>query len=683
MPTLISTDLGRKATFYLLSHKFSGKIQAEQLSLSWFGKQKIRGIQWANQREGLFFRCEEVSTSAPLWKLLLNHHLDELKMSCPHLELDAHFSPSLHTTKPNTPYLQCGFFPMSVSSNFGHQDDGKFLSSFSDDCRRQYRYADMAEAVVRKDAKKILQVGDQNLKTHSNFSINKSYFGNIFIDRGTLLVFSKNKLLASFQQVVSQIHLPEERFPIQLALIGQTEQDNVIGKFDIKAEINSLNFDQPNLEMQAKLVHFPIFGLDELLSYFDPSLKGLLAEGIGPSFDLDLDAKFQPQVQELHLLAQSSLVHAEVEAESFNGNLVLKNPAKLSFSLPSSLFKKFAFSLKNSPEIVIALEKLSLPYGFNWTGASFQSTVRISPTELIANRSNESIHLDGCLFSLSSNSLEKGLNFLSNSSLKMGNLNSQILLKADLKEPFSKSLQGNCQLQIQAFPLKIAELILSEKLIPIFGNSFDGSCTLNIDSESTNLIVKAATPLLKISEMKFRIDDQVSLLEPILADYHSSPRLSPIQLSIDQCTFPLRSWEKLSVNCHFQIPAIHHWMVEKLQGKISVNTLENISAEIAGGELQMKGLFALNKEMKELQLKQPLSLDYVLSPTRFQTFFPPDAKTPLLLSPATLHLSIEPFCLSLTDSILKKLKTSASGSIDSLSLQYEQQMHKLKNIQFR
>ncbi len=316
-------------------------------------------------------------------------------------------------------------------------------------------------------------------------------------------------------------------------------------------------------------------------------------------------------------------------------------------------------------------------------GASFQSTVRISPTELIANESKESIHLDGCMFSLSSNSLEKGVSFLSNSSLKMGNLNSQILLKADLKNPFSKSLQGNCQLQIQEFPLKIAELILSEKLVPIFGNSFDGSCTLNIDSESTNLTVKAATPLLKVSEMKFRIDEQVSLLEPILADYHSSPRLSPIQLSIDQCTFPLRSWEKLSFNCHFQIPAIHHWMVEKLQGKISVNTLENISAEIAGGELQMKGLFALNKEMKELQLKQPLSLDYVLSPTRFQTFFPPDAKTPLLLSPATLHLSIEPFCLSLTDSILKKLKTSASGSIDSLSLQYEQQMHKLKNIQFR
>ncbi|HSX12056.1 MAG TPA: hypothetical protein VLF61_01035 [Rhabdochlamydiaceae bacterium] len=631
-PTIASSSWGRKTVLFFLNKKFSGKkIQAQEFSLSWFGKQKIRGVQWTAQKEGLFFRCEEISSSIPLWKLLLNHQLGELKLTAPHIELDADLSPSLKpafSASPAPPVFECGFLPQ--------------------------------------------------------LSLNKNYFGTISIDHGSLLIFSKNKPLASFQKVVSHIHLPEDQFPIQCALIGQTEQGQLTGKFDIKAEISSLNFDQPHLEVQAKLLHFPIFGMDELLSFFDPSFKGLLVETIGPSFDLDLEAKFAPQSQELYLMAQSALVQAEIQAESVDGRLTLKSPAKLNFSISPDLFQRYealrGFSLTNSPEVTIEMEKLSLPYGLDFKKAHFQSQVKVAPAYLIANETNETISLDALSFSLSSNQLEKDLKFISNGSLKMGHLNSQIQLKADLQEPFSNTIQGNCKIQLQEFPIKIAEQLLSEKLVTLFGPSFDGLCTLNISKEATHLNFKATTPLLKISEIQLRIDDKVTLLQPILADYHSSPRLSPIQLSINECVFPRHSWEQLAFNCHFQIPTIHDWLVDQLEGQIQVNTLDNIRMKVAGQEIDLDCLLGFNNALDELKLKEPLSLNYLLTPTKFQSLFPQDTKNPILLAPAALHLSVAPFVTPVALSTLQNLKASATASIDTLSLQYEEQVHTLKNV---
>lgn len=642
-PTLLSTDFGQKIFARILSSQFSGKFTIEHLSLSWSNDQTIKGIEWSNPKEGLFLRCDQITTTSALWDLFLNHNLGEMKMSAPHIELEADLSPpiplSLQHTEIEHMFSQAGFFP-----KFSHKT--------------------------------------------------QKFFGNIEVDQGTLLIFSKKKNLASFQQVSAQIYLPEQHFPIELALIGQTEQEGVTGKFDIKALLGSTDFSHPNLDIQAKLVHFPISGIDELFSFFDASLKGFFVEAIGPSFDLDLDAKFVPESQELHLLAQSSLINAELHAGSQNAILTLQNPGKITFTMTPSfaerLFAQFSslkgLSLKNSPELVFELSKLSLPFGFHFSDAALESEVKISPAELISKQTNEPLLLESFSISLSADQLKKGIKFGSNGSLKMGNLNSAVVLKGDFKDPFSPDIEGNCKLHVQEFPVRLLELLTGKdhQLIPVLGSSLRGMFTVDKHLNFADVNFKASTPLLKISEAHFRIDDSISLLQPIKAVYypsHNIPLLAPMELSIEKCIIPRSSWEKIELNGHFQIPKIQaykRWILEELSGEIAVHSLDDVQLQIASKDLQLQTGFAFARDTGTFSIIKPITIDYLLSPAKFHTFFQGDAKAPLLLIPANFHLTVEPFILS-----SKNLKTKVTCAIDHLSLQIEDKTRSLQNIQFQ
>lgn len=632
LPSLLSTNIGKKSFTHIINAKFSGKFTIEKLSLSWFGDQNIQGIQWKNQKKGVFIRCDQISSSTALWRLLLKNDLGEMKMHSPHMELDADLSPP-------SPFGYTEYEPASLS----------------------IQQAGLVPKLILK-------------KRH--------YFGNIEVDGGTLLLFSKQKNLAAFQKVSAQFHLPEEHFPVGVALIGQTQQDQNIGKFEIKAEIHSFNFSKPHFDLSAKLVQFPIHGIDELFSFFDPSLKGLIYEGIGPTFDLDLDAKFHPENKELSLLAQSSHLHAEIHTESKHNVLALQTPGKLIFTITPTFAEKFFpkfsslknFGLINSPEIVLHINQLSLPSGFDFSKAAFHTQMVVSSAQLVELNTKESIQLDALSLSLTSEEMRKTLKLSSNISIQMDGLNSAMQIRGDFKNPFSDEIQGNCKIQVQDFPIKLLE----EKIGHFVGTTLSGHCTIDLKDKMVDLKIKASTPSLKISEASFHIDDFVMLLEPIQVDFHPSnaPLQSPMKLSIEQLSFPKFSPEKMRLTCHFQIPHLQlykQWDLNNLEGEILARSLEEVHFHLRSHEINMESLFSIQNNFKDFFLKKPLLLDYVLTEDKFHSLFPKNAKAPILLSPLKMHLTVDPFSLN-------QMRTKAAIGFDAFTFQYENQIKAISNI---
>lgn len=73
IPTILSTTWGKNQSLKLLNHRFNGKIEIQELSLSWFGEQAVKGLVLVDANAGTIGKIDQVNAEASLISLLFGY----------------------------------------------------------------------------------------------------------------------------------------------------------------------------------------------------------------------------------------------------------------------------------------------------------------------------------------------------------------------------------------------------------------------------------------------------------------------------------------------------------------------------------------------------------------------------------------------------------------------------------
>lgn len=644
-PLFASTPFGKQAVLNAINKRGSGKLQVEEFSLSWFKSQTIKGIVWTDQKEQMNLTCEKMTSSSPLWALLFSkHNLGQAKLFSLQVQMKPDFSaPAI--IRPITKH-EAGFLPK-----------------------------------IKSRRKKL------------------SFFGNIEIIEGSLSIFSKEISRVDFQNLNAQINIPKDQLPIHFAIIGQSSQDQIEGKFNIKAEINSVQLSKPSFDVQAKLNHFPIRGIDELCGYINPSLKGLILEAIGPSIDLDLDAKLQETNYEIQLNAHSSLISAQIQTQSQSRILSLKQPGLINFTITPLLMQKIAAHfpnlsfpiLKNSPEAQLSLSQLRLPFtkeGMDYSSMAYSASFTLSEADFSSRFDASLIQIQELQISSSTQRLRDTLIIDSTCKLNHGNEHGQISVQGDFGKMSLRKFQGTAQVEIEQFPLAVIDHLFQggQNFELLLGPALDGKISMNLNENVRQITFRASSPALKISETVLQVNDQIVLKNPFTIIYSPSlslfnqklkniklSYLSPVSLNIDHLSIP-SSGNLEYMQCHGKLSISktelsdflfkQSVVIQDLNLQIQIETLKNINLFLTSSHLKAQieassngKLFAIKTMTGQLGLSQH----------QLQKLFLEGNSNLSFMNPVNVGFSFEPFNLSLSENLLKNLKIAGLFNIDHFS----------------
>lgn len=170
------------------------------------------------------------------------------------------------------------------------------------------------------------------------------FTGHLIIQNGDVVINHPLTQSIRFEKVFIDIKIPEGFSPIAFSLKGNTQQDGVLGQFNLFGQVNPF---KEEIVVEGKIDNFPTRSLDR---------NGILSECIGSSFNAQINAKLTNENPLLQIKASSSQLQANIEAIPNNGALVLKQPATLTVALTPACQKK----LFNAPTQKQALFKLTL-----------------------------------------------------------------------------------------------------------------------------------------------------------------------------------------------------------------------------------------------------------------------------------------------------------------------------------
>lgn len=134
VPTLLSTSWGKGQIVAILNQEISGNVSIEEISLSWFGTQKINGVSLSgpNGKEALTFKS--LTASIPLPKLLLsNFSSTDLRIQSLNTSIDQELKNALgekyrHLKFPSHP-IDLKNISVEIGSDISIEAKGKTLQN--------------------------------------------------------------------------------------------------------------------------------------------------------------------------------------------------------------------------------------------------------------------------------------------------------------------------------------------------------------------------------------------------------------------------------------------------------------------------------------------------------------------------------------------------------------------------
>ncbi|MGH2638315.1 MAG: hypothetical protein ACRDF4_03385, partial [Rhabdochlamydiaceae bacterium] len=108
-PSILSTQFGKHALFQILKHMSGYEIHSEKLQLQWTQGQTAQHIEILDPAGRSVFRANSMTSTAPLWKLLLYHDVGHLQVKAPFVIIDP---PQQLTSKL---MMQKAGFPLAVA----------------------------------------------------------------------------------------------------------------------------------------------------------------------------------------------------------------------------------------------------------------------------------------------------------------------------------------------------------------------------------------------------------------------------------------------------------------------------------------------------------------------------------------------------------------------------------------
>lgn len=221
--------------------------------------------------------------------------------------------------------------------------------------------------------------------------------GKVTLDNGSLSIEGSGIEPIVFHTISLDMEVNKARTNLLVDLKGLSEQNDIQGQFALKAAVQP---HIPSFDLEASMKNFPIKGVDQILALISKEYAGLLLGGVGPSINLDLQAKNSPETFEVSLNAASQFLYAYIETQSQNDVVTLRSPAKIAFTLTPVLAALAGIPLEGPASGKITVEQFRLP-NLEFSEASIQASLALTGIPQLQN----------VQFRISSNALGKDIAF--------------------------------------------------------------------------------------------------------------------------------------------------------------------------------------------------------------------------------------------------------------------------------
>lgn len=605
IPTVISTETGKKMTLSLINRLSSKKIEINHLSLSWLGSQKIEGLHYEALEKGLEVTCEEVKIKMSLFKMLFfSKDFNAIEITKPHLLFTSDFI-SVPSTKKMP--LEASFFPKIGSVDSFKKD----LSGFT---------------------------------------------GHILLKEGSLEVKVPGTQNVIFFPIEGEALLQKKDLASSLYLQVDTLQGDVKGYLKINGSLDQ------EITLKSSCSHFPLKGVDQIAALIYPRYEGALVNLIGPSLDMEcvitsLDARLSLQSQNLKM---------NIQMTSSDEAIDLTTPASVQMTLTPESNKKLSFLFPDFPplattspiSLLLNIESLHLPIQEKdviLEKASFISSVSSEPY-LISPMIKATLKGN-----LSSEKVEEKISAEFKIELGSKKNISNISLIATLNSPISKTPSTQATISTDQIPTILLDSFFAFPPSTFLGSWLQGTCQLTGDLNKANLSLNLTTPLFSLSNTNLTLDDKkISLTAPILFAYTLTQPVLDYLLGKDKVILQDNALTKINISTasfandvfldaiistptlsFLELFTLQNYSFPALDIHTEINTLSKIHIDAKNSLIALDATLGLDK--KNLTLTQPLMLEYTLGKQDFligdlSFTLQDEAKVKLTCKPATFSL---------------------------------------------
>ncbi len=632
LPTIVSTDVGKKISFSLLNRFSSGTIEAKEISLSWIGSQKIEELSYDDTKKGITLTCQEISLEMGLLKMLFfSKDLNSLEITKPSLIVTSDY---LSTSSVGNIPKEASFFPKigSIES-------------------------------VQKDL--------------------HGFKGRITLKQGSLEVKIPGTEELIFSPIEVDIALKDKVETSTFLLKIDSLQGNVKGDLQVKGSLNQ------DISLQASSSEFPLKGADQIVGLLYPKYKDALVDMVGPTLNMNCSITSLGNLFETKINLQAANLQTNIEINSKAEMADLTSPAFMQFTVTPISYKRASFLFPDMPLIALTspltfrlnIEALHLPIlekGLDVEKASFTASFSSNSYPLTQEIQAS---LKGKLSSLQLQEKVTAEVYVEMQAKK--NL-SQVALTATLKDPLQESRFITANLTTQKIATSILDSFFSYTPSLFLGSWMEAVCQVEGTLNKADLSLQLSTPLFSLSNASLEWKDkEMTLLKPLLFTYQLTPAVleslagkdfllkepAVATMEISKASIAKDTFleAKLSIPTLFfdHLFTLQNYTLPSLEISTKIDTLAKIHLEAKNSLFHLDSKLALDEQ--KITLIEPLKVEYTL----LKQDLPLGPISFALLEEAKIKLTCNPTTFPLSGD-LKKTKLEAHLDISPLHLQNKQ-----------
>ncbi len=652
LPWVVSTSWGKNALIHFLEKKGHISLQIEEIRLSWLGTQQIKNVAFTSLDTALAAGCEQISSDASLISILFDHHyFGDVLIQKPHVKIAKDL---LTHTDVTVPAIQKAGFALPLPL-------------------------------------------DRAL-TNLFFPIT----GNFLAAEGTIEVASKGLEPIVFQSINATVFLPKDRAQLSANLVATSTQKNQQGKIFLEAIVKDVHAENIAVSAKLSLSQFPMRALDQIVAAFDPTLSGILLEGIGPNLDMQIDGHYHKDRLQAQLSASAQNMKAKLSATTQGDCILLTEPASLSLTCTSKLstllferlLSRKELCLANNTTFSLTVDQFSLPFTKEKIDfANLQMHAGVTSTPLtIQMISAPPLTLSPLQATLSCDRLQEEctLSLTGSVSSNKSALNS-FSASATIQSPLNEKRETQISLDMQSLPTDLLDSFNPSaiRLRDILGANVSAKVSSSVQQNKNSICLSLHSPLLSLPSTSFTLDDTLSLQGEVALEYTISPSLlsalglekevsltqnEKMRLTITELVLPLDGSDKIKATGTMQLGnlrfeklfTLSNFSLDNLSMVFVADTLHKLKVDVQSSQLSALAELDIGKDT--LSLKKPLSFDVSLTDELIASLLSSPAR-PHLTAPSTLQMEIDPMTISLSGKALLQNALKGKLSIPTLTLQ--------------
>lgn len=613
LPTIMSTEWGKRQTIALINHFIPGKIEAKKLHLQWRKGQAIEGFFLYDPYGNTVLGIEHFYTEGTLWQLLRKStHLGHTQFQ----DLNA-----------------------SITT------DEKGISNL------QYALGTPPNAYYRANPPSTIVLSNVNADFYL-FDPNQPFAMHI---TGAT---RQEELIGSFN--------------IEASLKGLTSQS--WNELSQDAEKLLSIEGSKEAKIKVKIINFPVDLLDRVVAVKKPELNGIFRAAFGDKLNLIADKEPSSDGLAFNLSLLAPLMQGDIKGKISKGQFSLQEPSTFHFNLaPQSInpLIQQRFQLLEETRLKLVFEDLSFPLAFleskniDPCAMGLKGYAEIQPVviEVFPLGEIKVLELKTVLVSLA---CDKTLSLHVQGRAQQGHEPFNIQFDSTLKKP--KNLadllveikkSGESTLAIKHLPLELISPFLGRYADPVkhvLGSYGDINFMIKSnEAESVDIVASLQTDHLRLNQAQFQIGKEIASVKPFVVT----------------CTIPPSAFPLLGQNLILEKPCTIAVAVKQINFPLTSLDTGKINAWITSEHVELtQQQWAHSLELRDFQIKiegRPLSTITTQFSTEMAVLNQDRSYSPLLEGPAHLNISSHINMFTSTGIEISQIKSKLESSQATLN----------------